>query len=61
MILQALLGKPLQTALEKFQTPLGDMLYSAGEYSYTPLGNINTAEDIKPMWKIATKIGQNPA
>ena len=45
MILQIPLGKLFQTALGKISDSTGDILYSAEEYSYTPLGNIKTAGD----------------
>ena len=34
---------------KNFKLHWGDIWYSAGEYSYTPLGNIKTAGDIKPF------------
>ena len=42
MILQISLRKLFQTAFGKISDSTGDILYSAREYSYTPLGNIKT-------------------
>ena len=42
-------GEAFQTALGKISNSTRDMLYFAGEYSYTPLGNIKTVGDIKPF------------
>ena len=35
-------GETFQTALGKISDSTGDILYYAGEYSHTPLGNIKT-------------------
>ena len=42
-------GDILHTAMGKISNSTGDILCSSGEYSYTPLGNIKTAGDIKPF------------
>ena len=47
MILQLHWGSFFRLRWENFDST-GDILYSVGEYSYTPLENIKTSGDIKP-------------
>ena len=42
-------GEALSDCTGKNSNSTGDILYSAGEYSYTPLGNIKTVGDFKPF------------
>ena len=44
-----LLGKLFSDRAGEILTPLGGILYSVGEHSYTLLGYIKTVEDIKPF------------
>ena len=47
MILQLHWGSFFRLRWENFNST-GDILYSSGEYSYTPLGNIKIVGDIMP-------------